>query len=239
MYSPNEIGEMALNILKLPKAGISTDSTSSSSDLSSSLLPSSFDDSNKSSSIANLDDITEEESYIAEDEENRKHTEGTKIKKRTSKMVLPPVQVSRTINPNSNYYRKISADYHKKRDKFKLSMRSSITSPIHERLSILDQINATGTKANFTNDTNYSKKLPIPSRTGGYISTGGDTPSSQHTTLIKSKKNPFEWNHKKSLGPLKLDKHLNDSQMFWRQGDSVSVNKITRVALPEISKSRA
>ena len=84
--------------------------------------------------------------------------EKIKPKKRNATLVLPPVQVSRTMNPNSNYYRKISADYHKKRDKFKRSMKS-LTSPIQERLSILDQINATGISKSKLNI--FSKSIHI------------------------------------------------------------------------------
>merc|ERR1712136_554412 len=224
VFSPSKIGDMALNILKLPKAGIADASHQATSPPSS--------DKRRSSSIANLDDITEEDSSFTTDDDA---TIDKKVEKKTAKPVLPPVQTSRTINPNSNYYRKISADYHKKRDKFKLSMRSSINSPIQERLSILDQINATGTKANFTSSNGSSKPLQsIPTnRTGGYIKTGGGDTSSSHL----SKKGPYEWNHRKILGPIKLEKHLNDAQTFWRQGDSLSVNKVTRVALPAISKT--
>ena len=49
--------------------------------------------------------------------------------------------------------------------------------------------------------------------------------------------NAYEWNHQKSLGPVKLEKHLNDAQTFWRQSDSVSFNKVTRAVLPGISKN--
>ena len=90
-------------------------------------------------------------------------------------------------------------------------------------------------EANFSSSNGSNKPLQsIPAnRTGGYIKTGGGDASSSHL----SKKSPYEWNHRKILGPIKLEKHLNDAQTFWRQGDSLSVNKVTRVALPAISKN--
>ena len=57
------------------------------------------------------------------------------------KVVLPPLQVKRSLNPNSNYYRKISADFHKREA---LRRAGHVHSPIHQRLSILENIKEEG-----------------------------------------------------------------------------------------------
>lgn len=59
------------------------------------------------------------------------------------RLVLPPIQVKRTLNPNSNYYRKVSADYHRREALRKANKR---VSPIHRRLSMLEDIKEEGEK---------------------------------------------------------------------------------------------
>ena len=58
------------------------------------------------------------------------------------RLVLPPLQVKRSLNPNSNYYRKISAEFHKR--EALLRNKQHPASPIHKRISILEDITEEG-----------------------------------------------------------------------------------------------
>ena len=44
----------------------------------------------------------------------------------------------------------------------------------------------------------------------------------------------FEWDYTKSVGPIKVGKHLNDSQKFWKPQESFPSKNSRSVALPNI-----
>ncbi|XP_076807180.1 uncharacterized protein LOC143450499 [Clavelina lepadiformis] len=221
-FEPGNVGDMAEDILKLYKAENTTipdltqanevgvfDEVKDRKELRSGNDSRSASDSAKDCSQAN----------------SRADTKRSSLPfNKPKRLVLPPLQVQRSLKPNDNYYRKISADY--RRRQRMAAMQTSL--PIHKRLAVLEDIAEEGGKG--TKDASHWS-------TGVYPVT---TLSKQTHSLDlnNGKRAPpggryFEWDYSKSVRPVKVGKQLNENQKFWRPQESVP-KPSKNVVLPSI-----
>uniref|UniRef100_H2YFJ1 Uncharacterized protein n=1 Tax=Ciona savignyi TaxID=51511 RepID=H2YFJ1_CIOSA len=184
--------------------------------------------------VPRLDNVIEADEFSKDFSENiTESTRATYPPSANRRLVLPPLQVSRSLKPNENYYRKISVEHYKHGG-------GKTLSPIHQRMAVLADI----TGHHETDKHNNIKPQPSigsprqmsPSlRPIGFPITSIKQYSNDYKPSGESGADKYEWNYSKTVGPVKMSKHLNDSQKFWKPRESLKAQKSSRrVVLPKI-----
>lgn len=141
-------------------------------------------------------------------------------------MVLPPLQVSRSVHPNMNYYRQISAEHRKIRSDFAYnSTAERLLDKIPEEYRMPDASTMKRRKKieqeTASSDTNEIIRVTSVTR--------------NRYSHFQAKQKTFEWDYSKTLAPVTIDRHLSENQRFWRPSESIVARHHQKIVLPRIA----
>nr|XP_039250975.1 uncharacterized protein LOC120328524 isoform X1 [Styela clava] len=176
--------------------------------------------------VANLEDVEEadEESFSRQQVSAVSRTEREKFVVRRRRLLLPPVQVSRTMQPNENYYRQISAHYREMKSNLTREHAGEALSGIPEEYVRLK------TDIPIKELVERSEKNHIIDE----IKSARRKSTSKEQRQASSRRRYYEWDYTKPLGPVAEGRYFAEGKRFWKPKESVVMKHMQKVVLPKI-----